>query len=254
MIRSSKLSKPAAINQRVSPLTPSFLFSARTKVRTEIAGEHLPVAHVEKNKKTKTSLPHNPDASSASANKVNGCLRTAEPWGRGIKKHVKSMRVFLFPDLVFPCSLILPLSGVSAQVSSLLIGQDWDGRNSWSALTHRPMIYLFLLWLCKQRSKRGCFWACLQIPTQVSNASYEDQTVNSFLEVQKFSTYPVFPKLLVYKVLNISLKIILLSSLINTTNNKVTTPTSLLKARTVPYSKTFINVRRTEALLTPKGA
>lgn len=103
---------------------------------------------------TKTSLPHNPDASSASANKVSSCLRTAEPWGRGIKKHVKSMRVFLFPDLVFPCSLILPLSGVSAQVSSLLIGQDWDGRNSWSALTHRPMIFFIFFIVTVQTEKQ----------------------------------------------------------------------------------------------------
>lgn len=128
-----------------------------------------------KTKKPKTSLLNNPDASSASANKASSCLRTAEPWGRGIKKHVKSMRVFLFPDLVFPCSLILPLSGVSAQVSSLLIGQDWDGRNSWSALTHRPMIFFFFYCDCANReanvvvSELACRYRlrCLTLLTKI---------------------------------------------------------------------------------------
>lgn len=55
------------------------------------------------------------------------------------------------------------------------------------------------------------------------------------------------------KVLNISLNIIVLSSLSDINNNKVTTPTSPLKYHAVLYSQTFLKNRHTEALLTPKG-
>lgn len=47
--------------------------------------------------------------------------------GDALRGPAKSMRVFLFPDWVFPCSLILsptPSSGVSAQVSVQRIGAD----------------------------------------------------------------------------------------------------------------------------------
>lgn len=71
------------------------------------------------------------------------------------------MRVFLFPDLVFPCWLILPLSGVSAQVSSQHIGPDWDGRNCWSTLTCSPMIFLFFFFrvIVQTEKRMWLFWS-----------------------------------------------------------------------------------------------
>lgn len=81
---------------------------------------------------------------------------------------------------VFPCSLILPLSGVSAQVSFQLIGLDWDGRKSWSVLTRGTMIYVFS-GLCR---KLNVFEQVCK-HTQVFVGSCWDQKVNSILGVRK---------------------------------------------------------------------
>lgn len=82
------------------------------------------------------------------------------------------MRVFLFPDWVFPCSLILsptPSSGVSAQVSVQRIGADWDGRNSWSTLTLSQWFLCVFASVCtfkcdSSNANKGvkvCVWVCV---------------------------------------------------------------------------------------------
>lgn len=139
------------IHQSVSELLQAFYS------RGKRSHEQLPVAHTEKT----NPLLYSTVAVSASdgrGGKASSCLRTAGPWGRSIRQHVKSMRVFLFPDFVFPCLLILPLSGVSAQVSFQVIGPDWDGRNSWSALTCSPMI-LFLSVTVQTEKQTWLFWS-----------------------------------------------------------------------------------------------
>ena len=173
-------------------------------------------------------------ASGGGVHITSSWLRTAGPWGRRIKKHVKSMRVFLFPDLVFPCSLILPLSGVSAQVSVQFIGPDWDGRNSWSALTGSPMI--FFVCVCKQRSKRGCFLSVL-VDTHSG--------VCRLLLRSKGKFYPLGAKVLhlscyskppACKVVNISLNIISLRSLSDINNNNNSYITSEISRRSIRWN------------------
>lgn len=136
--------------------------------------EHQPVAHLAKT----NPLRHARCISFRGQRREN----RATSWGQQDLEAdaLRSMWVFLFPDLVFPCLLILPLSGVSAQVSSQRIGPDWDGRNSWSTLTCGPMIV--------------CVWGCENIEAKVFVfflCTHKTHTETHTVSSEKFSTYQV---------------------------------------------------------------
>lgn len=154
------------------------------------------------------------------------------------------MRVFLFPDLVFPCSLTLP---------------EWSKCTGklpayWSRLRWKKFLIDsdvqpndFVCVTVQTEKPKGLFFAYTH--THTFRCLYWDQKVNSILGVQKFSTHPVILNRLPAKFWTF-----LWILCCNAANRTFATTKSQLRHH-ICNATLFYTVkdRHTGALLTPKG-
>lgn len=149
------------------------------------------------------------------------------------------MRVFSFPWLGVSMLADSPSEWSKCTGKLLAYWSRLRWKKLWIGSDMQPNDFFF--------SFNGCFWACTHTHLLLRSKSKFHPWGAKVLHLSCYS------KPSACKVLNISLNIIVLSSLSDINNNKVMTPTSPLKYHAALYSEAFVKDRHTGALLTPKG-